>query len=1454
MINGILHEGEWITDPNDIKLAFLNFYKDKFSCQDSSVIFPPITAGKCLCDFDRNYSDYMVSLEEIKASVWDCGSQKSLGPDGFSFMFVKKYWDLLHIDIQTFVNDFFTSGMFPPGSNSSFFTLILKVPNPLYIKDYRPISLIGVHYKIVAKILANRLSKVIDSIISHEQSAFILGRQILDGPLILSEVIDWYKKRKKKMMLFKVDFEKAFDSAGLISYSASILVNGSNGSPTSEFSLKRGLSQGDPLSNFLFIIVIEGLNIILKDGLAANMFRGVKIGSSSFNLSYLFYADDVIILSKWNQNDMDNIIRILSVFYLASGLKINSNNSNLYGVGVSSDKVARMAAAPEAVTKHLESLRALLFWGGIKAFNNSLLLKRRWRLLKNPSTLWVKVVKSIHGDEAGIELKGCQTMEYGLALLVLFSILIQATLGFETCPFVLATAAYFDWRRIIISFLKTDLLMALGREIGVGRSMEVERFFSSLSMDGIYSVSDVRKHIDDCLLLNSLPCTRWFKVIPRKGLDIDSIICPLYWETWFLHWRALNDAKVQDYVIFASTCWVLWLFRNNVAFHSQVMRKCDIFDNIRLFSFSWLKFRGCLRSKNLSLLGKWKWRFLTEDHALWRTVIKEFYGDYGGFNSSSSSLGSIADGANTSFWLDLWCGDGSRLKDKFPRLYALDSFKECKLKDRDTAKKDIVSNKPELNDHMMDCIMAKYVKPNTNWIEDESLFDIIADDVWKHFLINQSVQKVCNVAYDSHPLNNALSYMVCNVDVQESSKIDVQDDGKTDVQDVAKTDVSKLAPTAVVEADQDVGKTESSKREVQDVGKPNISKLVGTEAIETGQDVQECSKKEDQQELAATDVIEPDQGYKHIHLYERNLPCSDELNSNSSSSDEFDSTSSSFANSSNSVEKIVSNKGMSKELLKWYEDETDDEEDQTDNEEDQTDHDDEEELWTPKSKGTTSKSIPTLKNKRKALWTPKNKGTTAREGSRQDGEKKAWCNHCGMEIVTDMATIGKGHGVIEISKFGANNTVVHMGCQVSWKTQTKHLSPLVTNMNRGVSNTGNGNNRQHTTWGRVFVLTTDHAANSPGTVSGTLYMYDRDVFVLFDTGSTHYVVSLAFSKQLKCSLRIGDSIRSANLLPLEMSDFDIILGLLASIKDTSLDGPRLETHLVVQNFPHVFPDELPGLPPEREVEFTIELIPGAQPISKSPYRMALVELKELKDQAPEKLLEPWELNRSTGRNRYPLPRITDLFDQLQDFVEDFSLLALPLTKLMRKGEEFVWNEERVKSLEELKKRLVPSPHGKIIAYASRQLKPYEVNYLTHDLELAAMVFTLKIWRHYLYGETCDIFTDHKSLKYIFTQKKLNMRQRRWLELLKDYDANIQYHLGKVNVVADALSRKNSGIMVCLKIQPEIIKDLELMEVELVVRGSEGYIASLKIEPNLILQIKEAQKKDGELWSVLENLK
>ena len=118
------------------------------------------------------------------------------------------------------------------------------------------------------------------------------------------------------------------------------------------------------------------------------------------------------------------------------------------------------------------------------------------------------------------------------------------------------------------------------------------------------------------------------------------------------------------------------------------------------------------------------------------------------------------------------------------------------------------------------------------------------------------------------------------------------------------------------------------------------------------------------------------------------------------------------------------------------------------------------------------------------------------------------------------------------------------------------------------------------------------------------------------------------------------------------------------------------------------------------------------------------------------------------------------------------------------------------------------------------MRPHEKNYLTHDLELAAVVFALKIWRHYLYGVTCEIFTDHKSLKYLFTQKELNMRQRRWLELIKDYDVLIQYHPGKTNVVADALSRKSTANLACIVTsQRPLFIDMERAEIEVVAPGT-----------------------------------
>ena len=140
---------------------------------------------------------------------------------------------------------------------------------------------------------------------------------------------------------------------------------------------------------------------------------------------------------------------------------------------------------------------------------------------------------------------------------------------------------------------------------------------------------------------------------------------------------------------------------------------------------------------------------------------------------------------------------------------------------------------------------------------------------------------------------------------------------------------------------------------------------------------------------------------------------------------------------------------------------------------------------------------------------------------------------------------------------------------------------------------------------------------------------------------------------------------------------------------------------------------------------------------------------------------------------------------------------------------------------------------KVIAYASRQLKEYEKNYPMHDLELAAVVHALKIWRHYLMGAHYKIYTNHKSLKYFFTQKELNIRQQRWLEFVKDYDCEINYHPEKANVVADALSRKPSLSALRILHKP-LQDDIYKVEIELVERK----LANMTLRSTLLEKIKE----------------
>ncbi|GKC96184.1 putative nucleotidyltransferase, ribonuclease H, partial [Tanacetum coccineum] len=337
--------------------------------------------------------------------------------------------------------------------------------------------------------------------------------------------------------------------------------------------------------------------------------------------------------------------------------------------------------------------------------------------------------------------------------------------------------------------------------------------------------------------------------------------------------------------------------------------------------------------------------------------------------------------------------------------------------------------------------------------------------------------------------------------------------------------------------------------------------------------------------------------------------------------------------------------------------------------------------------------------------------------------------------------------------------------------------------------------------------------------------------------------------------------------------------------NTKVDESKLNNISVVRDFIDVFLEDLSGLPPQRQVEIHIDLVPGATPVAKSPYRLAPSEMQELSGKLQELqdkgFIRPshslWEAPVLFMKKKDGSFHLRSGYHQLRVHEDDIPKTAFQtryghfefttkeehevhlklVLELLRKEKLYAkfskcefwlqevhflrhvvnqsgihmdpskieavknWKAPTTPSEEEafhtLKNNLCDAPilslpdgiedfvvycdasnqglgcvlmqRGKVIAYASRQLKIHEKNYTTHDLELGAVVFALKTWRHYLYGTKSVIYTDHKSLQHIFNQKELNMRQRRWIELFSDYECKIHYHPGKANVVADALSRK-----------------------------------------------------------------
>nr|GEV12801.1 RNA-directed DNA polymerase, eukaryota [Tanacetum cinerariifolium] len=465
-----------------------------------------------------------VSRDEIRLAVWDCGENKSPGPDGFTFEFFRKYWNCIGPDLCDAVEHFFVNGSFS---------------------------------KVVTKIMATRLAMVIEDIISDTQSAFVANRQILDGPFILNEVLQWCKRKNKKTMFFKVDFAKAYDSVrwdffidvleafgfgttwcnwvrGTFCFAkGSILVNGS---PSNESQFHCGLKQGDPLSPYIFILVMESLHISVCRAMNGRLLNGIRL-HGSLSLSHLFYADDALFIGEWSDVNL-------------CGCSIMQNKFWYLGVMVG-DCMSRFKAWEDVVIK----LRMRLSKWKAKTLS----IGGRLTLLKSvlDDSLWLRIIKAIHGSR--IDSQSIHSSSLWSSILKEVHVIKDR--GFEflekcskrvgngsnTCfwldrwkggtPFREAFPRLFalemnrqisvkdklgavledSFRRPVRGGVETDQLNGLVEILDtMSLSPFLDRWACSLSSDGDFSVKDARTNIDDMFLPSYNDSTRWVEGVPIK--------------------------------------------------------------------------------------------------------------------------------------------------------------------------------------------------------------------------------------------------------------------------------------------------------------------------------------------------------------------------------------------------------------------------------------------------------------------------------------------------------------------------------------------------------------------------------------------------------------------------------------------------------------------------------------------------------------------------------------------------------------------------------------------------------------------------------------------------------------------------------------------------------------------------------------------------------------------------
>jgi hypothetical protein len=346
-------DGSRCEDLNEIKAMTEQFYGDLFSSElcDSEVILDSIQSkvtAEMNVELTKAYTD-----EEIKSALFQMGPTKAPGPDGFPALFYQTHWELLKDDVCSAVRGFLLGEGIPEGFCDSVIVLIPKVSNPEHLKNFRPISLCNVLYKIASKVLANRLKVILPVVISEHQSAFVPGRLITDNALIAYECLHTIRRQSAKRPYFalKIDMMKAYDRVEWdylhgclcklgfspewilavmrcvthVRYAVRV-----NGELTMPVVPSRGIRQGDPISPYLFLLCTEGLSnlLFLKENVGA--LQGVRNGREGPPISHLLFADDSIFFARSDARSVEALKETLLLYCQGSGQKINIDKSSIF--------------------------------------------------------------------------------------------------------------------------------------------------------------------------------------------------------------------------------------------------------------------------------------------------------------------------------------------------------------------------------------------------------------------------------------------------------------------------------------------------------------------------------------------------------------------------------------------------------------------------------------------------------------------------------------------------------------------------------------------------------------------------------------------------------------------------------------------------------------------------------------------------------------------------------------------------------------------------------------------------------------------------------------------------------------------------------------------------------------------------------------------------------------------